>query len=99
MLYLFCDTHTTEYSGQSLSSTTIKSHLSWSVSECEMETGIDSEMKQLEPIPEGDVKGGDLTSASGVKGAETGDVMCNPDTEDRDRSEDEDYDKQDATKL
>ena len=65
-----------------------------------METGIDSEMKQLEPIPEGDVKGGgDLTSASGVKGAETGVVICNPDTVDRDTSEDEDYYKQEVTKF
>ena len=59
-----------------------------------METGIDSEKKPLEPIPEGDVKGGDLPSASGVKGAEKGVVICNPDTVDRGRSEDEECDKQ-----
>ena len=88
MLLLFCHTHTAEYSGQSLSSTT-KSHLSWSATESEVETGIDSENKPLESIPEGDVKGGDLPSASGVKGAEKGDVICNPDTVDRDRSEDD----------
>ena len=70
--------------------------MSWSASESEMETVTDSEKKPLEPIPEGDVKGGDLTSANGVKGAETGDVICNPDTVDRDKSED---DKQEVTKL
>ena len=61
-----------------------------------METVIDSEKKPLELIPGGDGKGGDLPSAStsGVKGAETGDVICNPDTLDRDRSEHEEYDKQ-----
>ena len=68
-----------------------------------METGIDSEKKPLEPIPEGDVKAGEestnLSSASGVKGAETSVVIHNPDTVDRDRSEDEDYDKQEVTKL
>ena len=85
---LFCLTHchTTEYSGQSLSSTTKESHLNWSVSESEMETGIDCEKKPLEPIPEGDVKAGgeftNLSSAIGVKGAEIGDVICNPDTVD-----------------
>ena len=88
---LFCHTHchTTEYSGQSLSSTTKESHLNWSVSESEMETG---EKKPLEPIPEGDVRAGgestNLSSAIGVKGAETGDVICNPDTVDGDRSGD-----------
>ena len=83
--------HTTEYSGQS------KSHLSWSASESK---GIDSEKKPLEQIPEGDVKAdGDLTSASGVKGAEKDAVICNPETVDRDRSEDEECDKQEVTKL
>ena len=77
-----------------LSSTTKESHLflNWSVSESEMETGIDSEQKPLEPIPEGYVKaGGDSTNLSSprdVKGAETGDVICNPDTVDGDRSGD-----------
>ena len=58
LVCLFCHTrcHTTEYSGQSLSSMTKESHLNWSVSESEMETGIDCEKKPLEPIPEGDVK-------------------------------------------
>ena len=59
--------------------------------------GIDSEKKPLELIPEGDVKaGGDLASASGVKGAETDDI-CNPDPMDRDKSEDEECDKKEAT--
>ena len=54
------------------------------MSEC---AGIDSEKIPMEPIPEGDVKaGGDLTSASGVKGAET-------DVKYRDKSGDEECDK------
>ena len=93
-LSTYSTAHTAEYSGQSLSFTTKEPHLSWSVSES---AGIDSEKKPLEPIPEGDVKaGGDLASASGVKGAET-DVICNPDTMDRDKSKDEECDKQEAT--
>ena len=85
MLQLFCHT-TTEYSDQSLSFTSKEphDHLSWSVSES---AGTDSEKIPLEPIPEGDVKaGGDLTSASGVKGAET-------DVKYRDKSEDEECNK------
>ena len=92
MLYFVCHTHTIEYSGQSLSSTTKEFHLNWSVSESEMETENDSEQKPLEPIPEGDVKAGgestDLSSARDVKGAEAGDVICYPDTVDGDRSGD-----------
>ena len=59
--------------------------------------GIDNEKKPLEPILEEDVKAvRDLTSASGVKGAET-DVICNLDTVDRDKTEDEECDKQEDT--
>ena len=77
-------------------SSTTKSHLSWSASESE---GIDNEKKPLKPIPEGDVKaGGDLPSAS-VKGSEKDAVICNPDTVDRERSKDEECDKQEVTKL
>ena len=75
-------------------SSTTKSHPSWSASESE---GIDNEKKTLEPIPEGDVKaGGDLPL---VKGSEKDAVICNPDTVDRERSTDEEWDKQEVTKL
>ena len=67
----------------------------WSDSE---RTGIDSEKKPLELIPEGDIKAGgeftNLPSDSGgkdMKGVKTGDVICNPDTVDRDRGGDEEY--------
>ena len=47
--------------------------------------GIDGEKMPLEQIPERDVKfGGDLTSASDVKGAET-DVKCTDKSEDEDK--------------
>ena len=68
----------------------------WSDSE---KTGIDSEKEPLELIPValGDVKAGgeftNLPSDSGGKdmGVKTGDVICNPDTVDRDRGGDEEY--------
>ena len=90
-MYFFC--HITE---QSLTSITKESHR-WSDSD---KTGSDSEKKPLEliPVAEGDVKAGgeytDLPSECGGKdmeGVKTGDVICNPDTVDRDRGGDEEY--------
>lgn len=95
----------TESGRVSLTSTTKESHLSLSVSESETQMAVDSEKKPLEPIPEGDVKDGgeatSLPSASGGKGAETGDVICNPDTVNRDvdKSGDDEHEKQEVTKL
>lgn len=68
--------HTTECSGQSLSSTTKESHL---ISESELETGLDSEEKALEHMPEEDIKAGgesiNFPLVNVGKGANTGDVI------------------------